>query len=107
MANPRGNPQNLRPFPKGRSGNPRGRPKLPDLKKVVAKVLAEEKDGTIALEAILKALRAKATRGDTAAASQLLDRAYGKPKQQIDATSDGKPLAANQTIIIGGTEITF
>jgi orotate phosphoribosyltransferase len=46
--------------------------------------LGEEKDGITAGEAILKALRAKATKGDVRAAEVLLDRAYGKAKQTMD-----------------------
>jgi hypothetical protein len=70
---------------KGESGNPNGRPrKLPELHVLLADVLGEEKDGITAGEAILKALRAKASKGDVRAAEVLLDRAYGKPKQSID-----------------------
>jgi hypothetical protein len=72
-------------FKKGESGNPNGRPrKLPELDKLLADVMGEEKDGLSAAEAILKALRAKATKGDIRAAEVLLDRAYGKAKQTID-----------------------
>ena len=72
-------------FKKGQTGNPNGRPrKLPELDKLLAEVMGEEKDGLSAAEAILKALRAKATRGDIRAAELLLDRAYGKAKQTID-----------------------
>ena len=72
-------------FKKGESGNPNGRPrKLPALDKLMADVLGEEKDGITAGEVILKALRAKATKGDVRAAEVLLDRAYGKPKQTTD-----------------------
>jgi hypothetical protein len=72
-------------FKKGQTGNPNGRPrKLPELDKLLADVLGEEKDGVSAGEAILKALRAKATKGDVRAAEVLLDRAYGKSKQTID-----------------------
>jgi hypothetical protein len=70
---------------KGESGNPNGRPKkLPELNILLADVLGEEKDGISAAEAILKAIRAKAAKGDTRAAELLLDRAYGKPKQTVD-----------------------
>lgn len=73
-------------FKKGQTGNPNGRPrKLPALDKLMADVLGEEKDGITAGEAILKALRAKATKGDVRAAEVLLDRAYGKAKQTMDA----------------------
>ena len=86
--NPQPNTDNLKPYKKGQTGNPNGRPKLPDLKDAMAKVLAEEKDGMNALEAILKALRAKASKGDVRAAQELLDRGFGKSKQQIEHTGD-------------------
>ena len=74
-------------FKKGESGNEKGRPKkLPEIDKLLADVLGEEKDGIEAAKAILMALRAKATKGDVRAAEVLLDRAYGKAKQVIDAT---------------------
>lgn len=68
-------------FKKGQSGNPKGRPKLPDLKEAIAKILSEEKDGYTALDAILAALRKKAAQGDVRAAQELLDRGFGKAKQ--------------------------
>jgi hypothetical protein len=72
-------------FKKGQTGNPNGRPrKLPELDKLLADVLGEEKDGVTAGEAILKAIRARAAKGDVRAAELLLDRAYGKPKHSID-----------------------
>jgi hypothetical protein len=80
-------PENIEPhkFKKGQTGNPNGRPrKLPELDKLLADVLGEEKDGVTAGEAILKAIRARAAKGDVRAAELLLDRAYGKPKQSID-----------------------
>ena len=80
-------------FKKGQTGNPKGRPKLPDIREALAKVLAEEKDGVTALEATLRALRAKATKGDVRAAEALLDRAFGKVVQRTDVTSGDKPIA--------------
>ena len=79
-------------FKPGQSGNPNGRPKkLPELDKLLADVLGEEKDGLTAAEAILKALRMKAAKGDIRAAEVLLDRAYGKAKQNYGFTdSEGK-----------------
>jgi len=79
-------------FPKGVSGNPKGRPKLPDLKEAMAKILGEEKDGKIALEAILAGLRAKAVRGDARAAELLLKYTYRQPTQEIDIKSNGKEM---------------
>lgn len=81
-----------KPFPKGVSGNPKGRPKLPDIRAALAKILADEKDGYTALEATLMALRAKAVRGDIRAAEVLLDRAFGKSKQAIDHTTNGESI---------------
>jgi len=73
---------NLKNFPKGVSGNPNGRPKkIPEIDKLLADVLGE--DGHEATE-ILKALVAKAKKGDVRAAEVLLDRAYGKAKQDIN-----------------------
>ena len=87
------NEQNLRPaWKKGQTGNPKGRPKLPDIREALAKVLADEKDGVTALEATLKALRAKAIRGDVRAAEALLDRAFGKASQTVDITTAGQPI---------------
>lgn len=77
-------PQGAKPFKKGQSGNPKGRPKMPDLKEAIAKVLAEEKDGLQALDAILKALYNKALKGDVRAAQELLDRGFGKSKQIME-----------------------
>lgn len=79
-------------FKKGQSGNPNGRPKLPDISEALAKILADEKDGRTALEQTLIALRAKAVRGDIRAAEALLDRAFGKPKQSVDHTTGGDKL---------------
>ena len=93
MANKNPNKENLKPFKKGESGNPNGRPKkLPELDKLLADVLGEEKDGITAGEAILKALRAKASKGDVRAAEVLLDRAYGKAKQTMDVSVSKKNL---------------
>lgn len=84
---------NLKPFKKGQSGNPKGRaPKLPDLHILLADVLGKESNGRTAAEAILTALQAKAAKGDVRAAEVLLDRAWGKVKQDIGFT--GIPLSA-------------
>lgn len=72
-------------FKKGQSGNPKGRPPiLPELKEAIAKVLGQEKDGTTALDAVITMLFNRALKGDIRAAQELLDRGFGKPKQEID-----------------------
>jgi hypothetical protein len=91
-------------FPKGKSGNPKGRPKkLPEIDKLLADVLGEEKDGVTAADAILRKLRAMAASGNIRAAEILLDRAYGKSKQAVDFTSGGKAFPA-PTIVIPPSE---
>ena len=84
---------------KGESGNPKGRPKMPDLREALAEAMAETKDRTTALSAIIKALRAKATRGDVNAAKLLLSYGYGQPDQKIKHEGDGiKPTTIIQLI---------
>ena len=80
-------------FSRDKQPEKNGRPKkLPEIDKLLADVLGEEKDGLTAAEAILKALRMKAAKGDIRAAEVLLDRAYGKAKQSIETQMnvDGK-----------------
>lgn len=96
-----GNIKNLKPFKKGQTGNPNGRPKkLPELDALLAEVLGEEKDGKTAAQVILMALRAKAAKGDVRAAEVLLDRGWGKVKQPIDGDLKvGMTLTVNKTIV--------
>ena len=101
--------QNLKPFEKGQSGNPNGRPKLPDLKAAMRDILGDEKEGVTALEAILRKLRAMAAQGNMKAIELLLAYGYGKPKQQIEHTGEGGGPIQTKTVIIeltgdGGSE---
>jgi len=66
----KGNPPKHTQFKPGQSGNPKGRPKLPDIKEALAKILEGDEDGMTALEEILKALIKKAKKGDVRAAFQ-------------------------------------
>lgn len=89
MAGHKRNTAGLKPFKKGETGNPNGRPKkLPDLDVLMAEVLGEEKNGKSAAQAILAALRVKAAKGDIRAAEVLLNRGYGLPKQKVEHSSD-------------------
>lgn len=68
----------------GKSGNPLGKPALPDLGSAMAKVLsAENKKGETALEEILNKLRQMAANGNPKAIEILLSRGYGMPRQDI------------------------
>ncbi len=88
-------PSNLKPFKKGIDPrrNTKGQPpKLPALDMLMAKILGREKDGQTAAEAILINLFNQANKGNLKAAEMLLDRGYGKPKQQTDITSNGETI---------------
>lgn len=79
--------QNLKPFPKGVSGNPKGRPKSITLSEALRRVLGEampsEPESTYA-DTIARVLCEEATRGNVAAAREIADRTEGRPKQAID-----------------------
>lgn len=92
------NHANIEPhkFKPGQSGNPKGRPpKLPKLDELLADILGEEKDGVTAAEAILKRLRVQAAQGNLKAAEILLDRAYGKARQNVELSGN-----SDQPIVI-------
>ena len=72
-----------KPFPKGQSGNPSGRPKLPEEVRDRARSLSIEALETLA--AIMKDTEAPPS-ARVAAANVILDRGYGKPPQSLDVT---------------------
>lgn len=95
------NEQNLKPFPKGVSGNPAGKPKgtqhsktrLLRLLDLVQKkrnpITGEEEEFTV-LELMDMQMIAKALKGDQRAYEAVVDRLEGKPKQTTDITADIK-----------------
>lgn len=84
-----GNPQNLTPFKKGQSGNPKGRQKkLPALDALLADVLGGENPDESEAKNVLEALLKQAKKGNVQAAVAVLDRAYGKPKQPVEHSGD-------------------
>jgi hypothetical protein len=93
-------PHDGRKMKKGETLNPNGRPKkLPELSKLMADILGDEKNGLTTAERILKAIEAKALKGDIKAAEMLLDRGYGKPKQTQETNiTSSDPLVIIRTI---------
>ena len=83
-------PKGAKPFKKGQSGNPNGRPKLPDLNTALIKYLTKREGGEDQLEIVVNKLVDKAIEGDLKAIEMLLDRTYGKPKQSIDHSTLGE-----------------
>lgn len=76
-----------------------GAPALPRLKEALEKVLREEKNGIVALDAVLKSLKEKAIKGDVRAIQEILDRYYGKVNQSMELTGkDGSALIPKITI---------
>jgi hypothetical protein len=83
------NVHNLKPFQKGISGNPNGRPKkIPAIDELLAEVLNEETDGMTAARQILNTLVKQAVAGNIRACEILLERAYGKPMQPIQQDNE-------------------
>jgi len=86
------NNDNLKPFKKGQSGNPKGRPKgSKNRSTIINPITGEEEllsqEDIISLQAI-----GKARKGDISAYRAVKDCAYGAPVQQIDQTIMEQPL---------------
>ena len=78
---------NLKPWKQGQSGNPGGRPKR-DLAAEIARAIFEQDS-----EVITRAFAAELKKGNAKVFTALADRAYGKPRQQIElAAEDGGPI---------------
>lgn len=97
------NEENLIPYEKGQSGNPKGRPKGSKNRSSVAKKwlsveqnqknpLTNQDEDMSQEDLITLALIKKARKGDVQAYQKLLDSAYGAPVQQIEQTNIEQPL---------------
>jgi hypothetical protein len=77
-----------RPFVKGQSGNPGGRPKMPEELKEAMRGLADK-----AIRVLSEAMDDDDRRVRVMAANAVLDRAYGKPAQTLNAKVEGVDIA--------------
>jgi Family of unknown function (DUF5681) len=85
-------------FQKGQSGNPGGRPKMPDELKAAMQGLADT-----AVKVLKDAMNGDDPRARILAANAVLDRGYGKPAQTVNAKFEnvdmsGAHLAALQEL---------
>jgi hypothetical protein len=89
--------ENLRPATKGEVRNKTGRPKkLPKLDELLAEVLGDTEEGKTQAQMILESLVKRARSGDVKAGALLLDRGWGKVKEQIDITTNEESLNNNK-----------
>jgi hypothetical protein len=89
MAKRGGNISPATQFKPGQSGNPKGRAKkLPALDILLAEILGEDETGKSQASKILESIKQKAIKGDVKAAELLLNRAYGKPKDNEGAPTE-------------------
>lgn len=82
-----------RPFPKGVSGNPAGRPKSRPFREALDRAIkaASEGDEAISLDDIARALLVKAKTGDVPAIKELAERYDGKVAQAIIGGDEDDP----------------
>lgn len=90
--------RNLKPWPKGVSGNPGGRPKRTTLTDALRELLAAQvpgdPEGRTHSDAIAEVLVKRALKGDVQAAREIADRTEGRPRQALAieaADSSGGP----------------
>lgn len=76
-----------KPFPKGKTGNPGGRPKLPEDVKHVRELARQYTAQAVA--ALVEVLESDSASGKVAAANVLLDRGWGKAEQPITGADGG------------------
>ena len=82
-----GRPPKGKPFPKGVSGNPAGRPKSITMSEAYRRELAKpdpaDKHGRTFAEVIAARMIVRALIGDVQAVRELTDRTEGKPRQTV------------------------
>jgi len=83
------NTKNLKPYQKGTSGNPSGRPPVDDIRKTIRETFSEPyKTTETTLQAIIEKMVQLALNGNIRASELLLSYAYGKPKGETPETPE-------------------
>ena len=82
-----GNVQNLKPWPKGVSGNPGGRPKQKLISAELERLLQQQAPGASGqtwASVIAESLLKQAAKGNVRAIAELANRLEGTPRQSVD-----------------------
>jgi hypothetical protein len=98
------NPENIEKhkYKKGQSGNPKGRPKLRDIKDVLKDLLSQEKNDSQLIDGLMTVVVNKALKGDLKAVEMLLSYTYGKPTQKTEITgAEGEKIDFTINVITG------
>lgn len=86
------NSQNLKPWPKGTSGNPAGRPRntkiIPALRELLDKPDPHDKAGRTYAEVIAEAMVFEACRGNVGAAKEIANRTEGRSLRRVSPKPD-------------------
>jgi len=82
-----------RPFPKGKSGNPGGRPVNSDCLSACLREVASQpaSGGLTHAQKLARVLWRKAEAGDVRAAALIADRMEGRPGQRVEFAASGGP----------------
>ena len=84
----------LNSMEKGETANPKGRPKkIPELTTLLSNI--KESD----YQAIIDKLTTLAKKGNVRASEVLLDRAYGKTKQDLNVQGDGLKIELTRKVV--------
>lgn len=102
------NEKNLKPFKKGQSGNPKGRPPLRDIKEVLKDLLSQEKNNTQLIDGLMSVVVNKALKGDLKAVDMLLSYTYGKPTQKTEITGkEGEKIDFTINVVQGKENLPY